>query len=570
MATDALGRKLPTYAEVGSKKENRFVGMFYFITHNDPNAPGPFNVTEIIAKNPKNPKWGNGSHYWAEPEIGYYLNDEEWAIRKHAIQLTDAGIDVIIIDVTNNKTYFKTYETICKVFQKMREYGQNTPDIAFLGSEISVNTLWEEFYSKNSYKDLWFMWKGKPLLLYGQHEQPQRNLINDIKFSEDIENFFNLKQSWAWTSLPWYEEGKDEWPWIDHYPQSVAWHNDPSEKEMVPVAAAQHPLSNIGRSFHNFHQPELNQYDLTPVTNDGLFFQEQWDRALEVDPEFVFVTGWNEWSAGKMTIKSNVSEELQQWKFYPGAHLGKVGKELHIGDSYFIDQYNQEYSRDIEPMKGGHTDNYYYQLMANIRRYKGVEKPVSQTFKEIDVSKNFQQWENVNAIYYDHIGDNAHRKSQKQGSAGPYIDAKGRNDFKTAKIAHNQTYVFFYIETVNEITSYKDPNWMFLLIDTDQNIETGWNGYDVLINDEVKNDSTTTLKTYHPKKGWVFVENIAYHKEGNQLMLEVPRRLLKSENSKLSFDFHWVDHPSELKTIEDLINAGDNAPSRRANYSYSK
>ncbi|WP_052188282.1 hypothetical protein [Cellulophaga sp. Hel_I_12] len=568
VATDALGRKLPTYDECGPKKEDRFVGMFYFITHNDPDALGPFNVSKIIAKNPENPKWGSGSHYWGEPEIGYYLNQEEWAIRRHALQLTDAGVDVIIIDVTNNKTYFEVYSTICKVFKKMRREGERTPDIAFLGSEISVNTLWEEFYSKGRYKDLWFIWKGKPLLLYGQHEQPQRHLINDIKFSEEIENFFTLKQSWAWTSLPWYEEGQDEWPWIDHYPQAISWHNDPSEKEMVPVAVAQHPLSNMGRSFHNFHQPELNEFDLTPVTNNGLFFQEQWKRALEVDPEFVFVTGWNEWSAGRQTIRFNVSKELQQWKFYPGAHLGKVGKKLHLGDSYFIDQYNQEYSRDIEPMKGGHTDNYYYQLMANIRKYKGVEKPSSQTFKDIDLYENFEQWEDIESIYYDHIGDTEHRHSQKQGNAGSYTDTKGRNDFELAKVAHNNTSVFFYIKTTNDISSNTDPYWMLLLIDTDQNPNTGWNGYDLLINNGVKNENTTSLKTYHPNKGWVFVENIMYKKEGNQLMLEVPQKIFKSTKDHLSFDFHWVDHPSALKTIDDLIQAGDNAPSRRANYRY--
>ena len=33
---------------------------------------------------------------------------------------------------------------------------------------------------------------------------------------------------------------------------------------------------------------------------------------------------------------------------------------------------DEEFSRDIEPMNGGHGDNYYYQLIANVRRYKGV------------------------------------------------------------------------------------------------------------------------------------------------------------------------------------------------------
>ena len=39
---------------------------------------------------------------------------------------------------------------------------------------------------------------------------------------------------------------------------------------------------------------------------------------------------------------------------------------------YFVDEFNMEFNRDIEPMQGGYTDNYYYQLVSNIRKYKGV------------------------------------------------------------------------------------------------------------------------------------------------------------------------------------------------------
>ncbi|GAA4281297.1 DUF5722 domain-containing protein [Gaetbulibacter aestuarii] len=567
VATDALGRSLPTYEECGPVKDNRYVGIFYFITHNNSNTSGPFNVTQILRDNVNNPKWGDGSHYWGEPEIGYYLNNEEWAIRKHAFQLVDAGVDVIIFDVTNDKTYFDTYITICNVFQKMRNEGNQTPQITFLGSEKSINILWKEFYSKNLYKNLWFIWKGKPLLLYGQHEIPSRNKMNDIKFSKEILDFFNLKQSWAWTSLPWYDNGQDEWPWIDHFPQAVSWHDDPTEKEMVPVSVAQHPLSNIGRSFHNFHQPKLNEYDITPWTGQGLYFQEQWDWALKVDPEFVFVTGWNEWSSGKRIMGKDIQAELLKWKFYPGAHLGKVGAELKEGDTYFIDEYNQEYSRDIEPMKGGHNDNYYYQLISNVRKYKGVNEPVKKTYLGIDFSRNFDQWNSVKSNYFDHIYDTTHRSSQKQGNAGPYINTKGRNDFVSAKVANDDKNVYFYISTRDTITSYKDNNWMLLLIDKDQNPSTGWNGYDLLVNETIISDSLTTIKTYSPEKGWVLSKTIPFKIDGKQLMLSIPKKLLETNNG-LNFDFHWLDNPSKLNSIDDLIWAGDNAPSRRSNYRY--
>ena len=37
----------------------------------------------------------------------------------------------------------------------------------------------------------------------------------------------------------------------------------------------------------------------------------------------------------------------------------------------FVDTVNKEYSRDIEMMKGGYADNYYLQMMRNIRTLKG-------------------------------------------------------------------------------------------------------------------------------------------------------------------------------------------------------
>lgn len=85
VATDALGRKLPTFEECGPVKKDRYVGMFYFMTHINPGGNGPFDVTKIMKANPENPQWGNGSHYWGEPETGYYLSNEKWMIRMKSL-----------------------------------------------------------------------------------------------------------------------------------------------------------------------------------------------------------------------------------------------------------------------------------------------------------------------------------------------------------------------------------------------------------------------------------------------------------------------------------------------------
>ncbi|GGZ16675.1 hypothetical protein GCM10007049_06310 [Echinicola pacifica] len=567
VATDHLGRTLPSASQTGPLKQDRTVGMFYFINHDTPAKTGPYNVTEILQENPKNPNWGPGAHFWGEPEIGYYLNNEEWAIRKHAYQLMDAGVDVIIMDVTNDRTYRETYLTLCKVYTEMRAIGEKTPDIAFLASEKSVNKLWEDFYSQGLYQDLWFYWNDKPLLLYGQHEIPSRNKVNDIVFSSTIREFFTLKQSWAWTTLPWYEEGQDEWPWVDHFPQAISWSKDPSEAEMIPVSAAQHPLSNIGRSYHNFHQPELDDQDLTAFTDEGLYFQEQWNRAIEVEPKFVFVTGWNEWSAGKKVMEENVSEELQQWNFYPGAHLGKGGKPIQPGEAYFIDQYNQEFSRDIEPMKGGHGDNYYYQLMANIRKYKGSRKVPSATSYSINILGDFDQWDAVSTEYYDHIGDTMHRNSIASGTVGPYIDESGRNDFESSKICYDKDKVYFLVQTLQPIKVSKGGK-LSLLINIDRDSDTGLAGYDLAVDLDHYGKNTSTLQAFQKDKGWKKLNSLEVQLKGNQLMLAIPIKYLRTSGG-LDFEFHWVDAIEKLDCLEDILSAGDNAPSRRANYLFT-
>lgn len=570
VATDALGRSLPGYAECGPRKENRFVGMFYFVTHNNNGAKeGPYNVTEILAADPVNPRWGGGTHYWGEPETGYYIMKDEWMIRRHARQLVDAGVDVIILDNTNDRIYKDVFVFIADVFRKMRAEGEKTPQIACLASQNSVMQLWDEIYSRGLYADLWFRWKGKPLLMFGQHIIGDRQLMDDVRFPKEITDFFTIRQSWAWTTLKWYDNGHDEWPWVDHYPQSVGWHESPDRPEYVPVAVAQHPLSNIGRSFKDGVEPERNEYDVTPVTDRGLYFDQQWQRALEVDPEFVFVTGWNEWTAGQMTrTNQDYEEEMKKWDFFPGAKCGKGGREVRMGEGYFIDQYNQEYSRDIEPMKGGHSDNYYYQLVANVRKYKGVERPEPVGAPvTIDMEGDFDQWRWVKKSYYDHVGDVTHRNSPGNFAAGPYINETGRNDIVESKVARDDDYVYFYVKTADALTPHTDPYWMLLFIDADKSHETGWEGYDLLVNAEFKNDRTSTVKTYDGES-WSGSKGVAFRYEGNEMMVRVPRSYFGS--GKLAFDFHWADGIQKLGDIEEFFLNGDQAPSRRANYRFEE
>jgi hypothetical protein len=217
-----------------------------------------------------------------------------------------------------------------------------------------------------------------------------------------------------------------------------------------------HKAGAMGRSWHEGKKDNTaNGVDL------GLNFQEQWSRALEVNPRFIFITGWNEWVAGRYT----------QWSKYTEA-------DCYFKDGLFVDEYTQEYSRDCEPMRGGHGDNYYYQLAGFVRRFKGVREPVRVAGpSKIIVDGFFEDWKDVQPEFRDTIGDTLHRNHKGYGDL-VYRNETGRNDFVIAKAAYDRKNIYFFVQTMNKITPRTDPHWMLLYIDSDQNARTGWMGYD--------------------------------------------------------------------------------------------
>ena len=159
VATDALGRKVPTFPEVPAPRADRTVGIFYFLWHGAHVQGGPFDVTKILAadpdamQKPDSPLWGplHVPHHWGESLFGYYLTDDEGVLRKHAQMLSDAGVDVVIFDVTNQITYRDYYRALLRVWSEMRRLGNRTPQVAFLtpfwDPAKVTRELWRDLYS---------------------------------------------------------------------------------------------------------------------------------------------------------------------------------------------------------------------------------------------------------------------------------------------------------------------------------------------------------------------------------------------------------------------------------------
>lgn len=593
VAVDDLGRATPIGGQVRPLRSDKFVGMFYYIAkpaaefldlkQNDYSHVTPnilYDNSKLIAANPAAPAYGKPgtAHWWGEPLFGYYLGDDPWVIRRHLSMMTDAGVDVLFFDVTNSPTYRNTYMAICSVALQMRREGNKTPQFAFLtrarGPE-TITKLYEEFYVPKRYQTLWFQWEGKPLML-GNVDEPYGTPGNDgvtrvvdddylptpsttwkegDPLPAEIKNFFTWRESWAWSAGGWFGEGatrgKDKWPWLDYTPQKYGWHENAQTPEQVVVSSAQHPTTNIGKSYHDGKEPPLDKYALTPDTNKGLYFAEQWDVALKTDPKLIWITQWNEWLSGR-----NLAA--------PGTDSTFLGRPLKEGDTFFVDDYNAEFTRDIEPMKGGWGDNYYMQMADGVRRFKGARPiPIDNALRTI---AKWDDWKALPDNYRDTSGDAAGRDWPGWGGRR-YMNMTARNDFENAKVAADAANITFYVQTKDAISDRRDSQWMQLLVNSDQNYATGWKGYDFCVNFAPLSDTETAVAQW--KNGsWRRIGRATYAVRGNEMQITVPRAMIE-QNNKVAFDFHWVDNAPIQGEIQDFYVDGDSAPNGRFNYRYS-
>jgi hypothetical protein len=574
-ATDALGRELPLTAEVGPPKKDRFVGIFYLPWTGDEFSYGPYDVSKILADQPDMRTTPTFRHtgpkewhyaYWGEPLFGYYKLTDPWVIRRHMHMLADAGVDALVLDVTNAEIYENVLSQFLPVLLQIRAEGGRVPQLLFMLNTDMGNAakqLLEKFYRPGRYDELWFRWEGKPLML-----------CNPDAASPEVREYFTLRTAF-WPGTPPYKNTPNAWHWLGVHPQAYGFTQDPKAAEQINVSPAQNMHWETGalelmwtgkargRGFSKGKQnPSLNAIER------GLNFQEQWDHALKVDPKFIMITAWNEWIAG---LTHSMKTPWVQ-----------------------CDGFNGEFSRDIEPMRGGFGDNFYYQAIANIRRYKGVpEIPHAGGKKRtIELDGSFDQWKEVTPEYRGHFGNTIPRnfdgfgrapKTRTQGAhpdfegngttwkgqEGPrYTNTTGRNGLQVMKVCHDHEYIYFFVQTEKPITPPIDPNWMMLLIRTGNPANHVWNGYDFIVNRVPPGKFGALLEKNNGGWSWLRAADIKFRVEGKQMHLAVPRDVLGLAQDPVTFDFKWLDNIKLPDDLTVLYTDGDTAPSGRFRFRY--
>ncbi|MCQ2432040.1 MAG: hypothetical protein MJ175_05480 [Clostridia bacterium] len=535
---------------IGTEGERitRDIGIFYFACLGAYGDPGVYDITKILgkygdaAKDPNCPSWGsvNTNHFFAEPLYGYYFSNDTWVMRKHVELLINAGIDFLYFDTTNDQAFTGTIIHLMEILHEFNERGYKAPKIVFYTHhepEIRVSEIYYSIYKKNLYPDTWYYLDGKPLII-----APRKANIN---------NFFTIREP-QW---PNESQKANAWPWIDwNWPQKV-YRNDDRQREAVSVSVAQHSGNSIfssvlygyeynwGRSFNGTNDLlTADSYKL------GLNIQNEFNYAMTTDAPVVLVTGWNEWMAGRQNPTNGM-------------------------DIVFIDQFNLEYSRDIEMTRGGYFDNYYMQLISNNRALKGAAPTIVQDARHLmNITGSFDQWDKVIVSYPDPVGDTAERNSFGFGHT-KLTDTTGRNDIVEVKVTNDTTYLYFYIKTDDTIVrpdADTQSSWMQIFLNVDGQ-QTGWYGYDFILNNHPKNDLVTTLARYSAADGYGFTDEyeVSYRVLGNEMMIAVPMEYLGiTEYDRVNVQFKAADSDTLIDEMEDFYIEGDAAPLGRPNFVY--
>jgi hypothetical protein len=541
-AIDALNRALPTSEECGLPKKDRYVGLFYSLWTSEISAP--VDNTKVLATNPYDPNHGTpgGFCFWSEPETGYHKANDVWQIKRDLYYFAMAGVDFLYFDMTNGFLYEKAMTVFLDTCLELRQSGQMTPYVVpwCFGSDKQNSTgdigkFYRLFMTDEKYADLWFYWDGKPLALIKPYDDGSFPILEDDSFNDKL----TFRKSWVGSGEYWWVDcGGISW-------NAFGWAGTEDNVECVGIGTAEFAMFGSGRSGYKSAKRLLDKFLETPTMGEGILFEQTFTDNMERYPDVkvLLISRWNEW------IAQNFTSEMPT-------------------DTGYVDQFNREFSRDIEPMKGGFTDNYFYQMCSIIRRFKGVLPADGNTgCQTVDIDGGFGQWQEIAPVFTDFEGDTSHRNSTDTTGRIAYVNNTGRNDIVESRLTADKSMVYVYVRCAEKITGYAGAkNWMLLFIDADNDKSTGWEGYDYLINYGVLSDTLTTVCAYR-NNVWQEIGSAAYRLGGSEMMIEIPRSLLGLTGDAFTLNFHWMDNVTDIYSLESWFTTGDSAPERRNNYS---
>lgn len=553
---DAVGRVIE---RVNSKKATeKYVGIFYsmWLGQHKSQQTAVYDITSLesteegrahlYTTEDSDYSRMNEFHFWGEPLYGYYNTKDPWVLSRHMELFMNAGIDYICIDSTNRVVYTDAITTLLDLLNVWYKEGKNIPKVTFYTNSYSGDTvtdLYYKFYQLDKYSNLWFAPRGKPLII--GITKNNNGASDQTRFYEGWNNFISDEM------LEFFDVRESEWPNGLHNDNSIPWMSWDYPQRVhngsIAVPVAQHSHSRISVSYKD---PECSRgYNnktghVDGDINNGQSFQQMWDTALDdrYGVTNALVCSFNEW----MAIKSFVGESSWQ----------------------MVDVYNYEFSRDIEMMKGGYNDNYYLQLVQNIRKFKyePFVKYNKPTYN-IDINSGISPIWGIVKGYADTTHDAINRDFEGAVNGLHYEDSSARNDIVMAKVAHSKTHLYFYIECLEDITTREkdDKGFMNVFIKTSED-ENNFMGFNYLINRSEENGKASIEKC---SGGYNFskVGEADIVISGKVMQLAIPRDIINT-NEDCDIEFKITDNITHPEDVMDYYISGDSMPIGRLRYGY--
>ncbi|MCQ2118328.1 MAG: hypothetical protein MJY84_00230 [Bacteroidales bacterium] len=290
-----------------------------------------------------NISWWN--NVWDTPLNGVYDSRDRRVIRRHAAQLSDAGVDFIWIDWSNNIRYDRdslwtrgghvdlvedaTY-ILFDEYKKMDDKGVPHPLVSiFIGTsgcpegladgrlQRKADQVWDSFAGNPKYSSLMEYYEGKPLLVvYVDTPSPWPDGIpewDDERFTVRYMTGYVSEQTNLRTPDRVSKYGY--WSWEDRGEQTYPIHNGMPES-MVVTASQRAQIAD-------------GPYDNIPAVGrrNGETLREQFARARKIGVHYAMVVSWNEWTTSEQP-SVEVSKDLEPSKQLGDFYLKLLKQEI--------------------------------------------------------------------------------------------------------------------------------------------------------------------------------------------------------------------------------------------------
>ncbi len=569
VGTDGLGRQIERqngYREGMVQK----VGLFYHTwLGQEQKQGGIYDVSYLLSTEegrealasdtPTNELSPQGQfHFWGQPLYGYYNASDPYVLARHVELFIEADIDYLVIDATNRAIYGIPTNTLLETLKKFKDQGFDVPKVCFYTNSFSASTAWglyNQFYQDPIDPDLWFTLDGYTPVLIAVTEDNgtasdtaafpgQAWMYEPLTRANDafLFEFFDIRES-QWPNTGY--EHPNSMPWMDwHYPQTI---HEQTKAVAVPVAQHSHSVTYVSSG-----DPECSR-GYNPETGE---VDEEWWRGQALEMMFdsvierrdqienIMVTGWGEWIAIKQPANAD--------------------------GPFWVDVYNNEFSRDIEMSKDPLLqDHFYMQLIRKVRElkmtpYVKYAKPIVN----IDVRNGVDpKWDNVISAYADVTGDAIKRDFQAAATDLRYTDDSARNDIKLVKVAEDKENLYFYIECASDITPHTtgDSTYMNILINTNSGNDS-FCGFDYRINGDL-NGTIGSVERSTGGYNWERVGDATTVVDGHVMQVAIPKTAINYLDGR-DISFKVTDHITHPDDIMDYYVSGDAMPLGRIGYGY--